>query len=96
MNSLILGQTYVEKGVPSTEVETVVYPLPAPATTDGVALLIKPEASNFNLIIEHPIETLIGPFDPRRKAWPISVIQAMTLQVIESGAIVNHADVDIA
>ena len=96
VNSLIGGPTFTEKGEIAVPVETVVYPLPAPASTDGVALLIKPEATSFNLIIEHPIETLIGPFDPRRKAWPISMIQAMTLQVIESGAIVNHADVDIA
>ena len=89
------GSIYYEKQEPSSGAdEKRVYPFPTPTANDGVALLVKADPNNFQLLVEQPITTVFGNFDTGRKAYPALVFQAVTLRTWNKYAICKHTAID--
>jgi len=94
------GRIWWETITPATTVQDVIYPFPAAATTDGTALLVKSDPSNFNFLIGRDITLLLEPNIRRVGAGKNcqcgTMLAHVGVQVIQANSICKHADVDLA
>lgn len=76
---------------------TTINPLPAASSNDAVAVLVKSDPDNFQVIVEHPLTMIIDPdVDLKTMTYNGRVFAAYSFRCWDSSSIVKHMTVDFA